>query len=166
MRTSKWVSPPGAAPACPACRALSSETLMSDGANASVNLRWIESATAITGDFATAAGQSQAIRFLVFSLIAPIILSMTGTPRPRFKSDIRINKKGTAAKGEPQTTPCAVTGWAKPGHCRGPKSRENLNEHQFLCAAHARAFNESWDFFKGMSDDDIIKFREEAATGH
>jgi len=91
---------------------------------------------------------------------------MTGSPRPRFKSDIRINKKGSAPKVEPQTTPCAVSGCAKPGNCRVPKSRENLNEHHFLCAAHARAFNESWDFFKGMGNDDIIKFREEAATGH
>ncbi len=91
---------------------------------------------------------------------------MVSKPAPRFKSDIRINKKGTAPKVEPETQPCAVAGCPKPGNCRVPKSRENLTEHQFLCAAHARAFNESWDFFKGMGDGDVQKFREEALFGH
>ncbi len=34
------------------------------------------------------------------------------------------------------------------------------------CPAHARAHNEAWDYFKGMDDDDIEKFREEAMIGH
>jgi hypothetical protein len=36
----------------------------------------------------------------------------------------------------------------------------------FVCAGHARLINESWDYFKGMSNDDIAKFREEAMFGH
>jgi hypothetical protein len=52
------------------------------------------------------------------------------------------------------------------GNCRVPKSRDNLTEHVFVCAGHARAFNESWDFFKGMGDNDIARFREEAMFGH
>ena len=92
--------------------------------------------------------------------------TMPTPPRPRFKSDIRINKKGTAPKVEPETTPCGVPGCAKPGNCRVPKSRENLTEYVIVCAAHARAFNESWDFFKGMGDGDVQKFREEAQFGH
>ena len=47
-----------------------------------------------------------------------------------------------------------------------PKSRENLSDYLFLCPAHARAHNESWDFFKGMDDGDIQRFREEATIGH
>jgi hypothetical protein len=76
---------------------------------------------------------------------------MTGKPRPRFKSDIRI-KKDSGRKVEPEFQPCAVTGCPKPGNCRVPKSRDNLTEHVIVCAVHARAFNESWDFFKGMGD--------------
>ena len=85
-------------------------------------------------------------------------------PNSRFKSDIRINKTGR--KVEPETTPCAVPGCTKPGNCRVPKSRDNLSEHVIVCAVHARAFNESWDFFKGMGDTDVQKFREEAMFGH
>ena len=39
-------------------------------------------------------------------------------------------------------------------------------DYIFLCTAHARAHNEAWDFFKGMDDSDIEKFREEALFGH
>ena len=90
---------------------------------------------------------------------------MTGTPRSRFKSDIRI-KKDKAKPVEPDSLPCAVPGCRHPGNCRVPKSRDNLTEHVSVCAGHARAFNESWDFFKGMGDGDIARFREEAIFGH
>ena len=89
---------------------------------------------------------------------------MSGRTRPRFKSDIRIKKDQAAP--EPEARPCAMAGCAEPGNCRVPKSRENLSEHIFVCAGHARAFNESWDFFKGMGDNDIARFRDEAIFGH
>ena len=92
---------------------------------------------------------------------------MPGNDRPRFKSDIRI-KKGKAADRppEPDVQLCAIPDCVRPGNCRVPKSRENMSEHMFVCAAHARAINESWDYFKGMGDIDIAKFREEAMFGH
>jgi hypothetical protein len=91
---------------------------------------------------------------------------MPTPPRPRFKSDIRINKSGRKVRLETNVTPCSVADCGKPGNARIPKSRDNLNEYVVVCAAHARAFNESWDFFKGMGDGDVQKFREEAQFGH
>jgi hypothetical protein len=85
--------------------------------------------------------------------------------RGRFKSDIRI-KKDQAQIARSRVRPCAAKDCAEPGECRVPKSRENLSEYLFLCTAHARAHNEAWDFFKGMDDNDIEKFREEALFGH
>jgi DnaJ domain len=90
---------------------------------------------------------------------------MTKT-RPRFKSDIRIKKDTPKAAAKPDAQPCAAKNCAQPGNCRVPKSRENLSDYLFLCTAHARAHNESWDFFKGMGDTDVEKFREEAMFGH
>src|ERR1700744_994987 len=86
--------------------------------------------------------------------------------RPRFKSDIRIKKDTAKIVTKPDARPCAVKNCEKPGECRVPKSRENLSDYVFLCTAHARAHNESWDFFKGMENVDIEKFREEAMFGH
>jgi hypothetical protein len=90
---------------------------------------------------------------------------MAGKTRPRFKSDIRI-KKDKAAAPEPEVRLCAIPACARPGDCRVPRSRDNLTEHIYVCTGHARVFNESWDFFKGMGDDDIAKFRDEAIFGH
>jgi hypothetical protein len=86
--------------------------------------------------------------------------------RPRFKSDIRIKKDTAKIVTKTDVRPCAVKNCEKPGECRVPKSRENLSDYIFLCTAHARAHNEAWDFFKGMDNTDVEKFREEAMFGH
>jgi hypothetical protein len=86
--------------------------------------------------------------------------------RPRFKSDIRIKPDAPAKSAKPKAHACAVAGCEASGDCRVPKSRENLTDYVWLCTRHARAHNEAWDFFKGMGDGDIEKFREEAMLGH
>jgi hypothetical protein len=87
-------------------------------------------------------------------------------PGARFKSDIRINKKGTKIEPKAAARPCDAKDCPNPGDCRVPKSRENLGEYFWYCSAHARAHNENWDFFRGMDNADIAKFREEAILGH
>ena len=84
----------------------------------------------------------------------------------RFKTDIRIKPGGKAKKPEPQTRMCEAPDCVGRGDCRVSKSPKNLTEYVWLCAKHARVHNESWDYFKGMGDDDIQRFREEALTGH
>ena len=83
----------------------------------------------------------------------------------RFKSDIRI-KSAKAKKPEPQTRMCEAPDCVGPGDCRVSKSPKNLSEYIWYCAVHARAHNEAWDYFKGMDDNDIQRFKEEALTGH
>ena len=41
------------------------------------------------------------------------------------------------------------------GEHRAPKSRDDLDNHQWLCLEHARAFNRSWNYYAGMSDDEV-----------
>jgi hypothetical protein len=80
--------------------------------------------------------------------------------------DIRIKPDGKrAAAPKPSARLCGFPDCVKPGECRVPKSRENLTDYVWLCTAHARAHNESWDFFKGMGDSDVEKFREQAMFG-
>jgi hypothetical protein len=83
----------------------------------------------------------------------------------RFKSDIRI-KPEKAKSRAPTPRMCEAPDCIGPGNCRVPKSPTNLQEYFWYCPTHARAHNEAWDFFKGMGDDDIQRFREEALTGH
>jgi hypothetical protein len=37
------------------------------------------------------------------------------------------------------------------GEYRAPRSRDMLNEYWWFCLEHVRAYNASWDFYKGMS---------------
>lgn len=83
----------------------------------------------------------------------------------RFKTDIRI-KPARAKKREPETRMCEAPDCIGPGNCRVPKSPRNLSEYYWYCSVHARLHNEAWDYFKGMDDDAIQRFREDALTGH
>jgi len=85
--------------------------------------------------------------------------------RARFKSDIRI-KPERRVRPETEARRCSVANCAEPAAYRVPKSRESLSDYLWCCLEHARAHNESWDFFKGMDDAAIERFRDDAILGH
>ena len=41
------------------------------------------------------------------------------------------------------------------GAYRAPKSRTSINEYHWFCLEHVRAYNASWDFYKGMTPGQI-----------
>lgn len=41
------------------------------------------------------------------------------------------------------------------GGYKAPKSRTSLNEYHWFCLEHVRAYNASWDFYKGMTPSQI-----------
>ena len=50
---------------------------------------------------------------------------------------------------------CDIPGCALEGEYRAPKSRTNLREYHWFCLDHVRAYNASWDYYKGMSASQI-----------
>jgi DnaJ-domain-containing protein 1 len=44
-----------------------------------------------------------------------------------------------------------MPGCGAAGEYRAPKSRTNLTDYWWFCLEHVRAYNGSWDFYKGMS---------------
>lgn len=52
------------------------------------------------------------------------------------------------------------------GEHRAPLSRENNRDYQWLCTEHIKSFNKQWDYFQGMSQDQIEAFQKDAAYGH
>lgn len=84
--------------------------------------------------------------------------------RPRFGKDIRIKPDEPVRAAAPRR--CARPDCENEGTHRVPKSRDQLSEHLWFCLEHARAHNESWDFFAGMNEAQIEAFRNEALTGH
>ncbi len=84
----------------------------------------------------------------------------------RFKSDIRIKPEGGRVEPAKVLRTCARAGCDEEGGFKVTRSREHLGEYIWLCLAHAREHNESWDFFRGMDEKDIESFRNDAMTGH
>ena len=87
--------------------------------------------------------------------------------RPRFV-DIRVRPP----KPDPQSAPeeaalnpgerlCDHPGCRQAGVSRAPKSRELLNEHYWFCQPHAAEYNRSWNFYAGLTDDQIRASQEE-----
>ena len=53
-----------------------------------------------------------------------------------------------------------------PATHRAPKGRLRASEYWRFCLEHVREYNNSYNFFAGMSDDAIAKYQKEDLTGH
>jgi hypothetical protein len=93
--------------------------------------------------------------------------------RPRFV-DIRVRPPkpdaATSAAEDAGLKPgerlCDHQGCRLAGVSRAPKSREMLDEHYWFCQAHAAEYNRSWNFFAGLTDDQIrARQEDEQVTG-
>jgi hypothetical protein len=62
--------------------------------------------------------------------------------------------------------PCEWPGCEGPATHRAPKGRLRENEYWRFCLAHVREYNHSYNFFAGMSTEDIAKYQRDAVTGH
>lgn len=78
--------------------------------------------------------------------------------------DIRIKPPG--AKLKPEERECDWAGCVSKGGCRAPKSPDQLREYYFFCESHAREYNKNWNFFSGMTDEDITEWQVGARHGH
>jgi hypothetical protein len=59
--------------------------------------------------------------------------------------------------------------WPKcsaPATHRAPKGRLRASEYWQFCLEHVREYNNSYNFFAGMSEDAVAKYQKEALTGH
>lgn len=49
---------------------------------------------------------------------------------------------------------------------RAPKGRLHEREYWRFCLDHVREYNQSYNFFAGMSDEAVAKYQKDALTGH
>lgn len=49
---------------------------------------------------------------------------------------------------------------------RAPKGRGREKDYWRYCLDHVREYNQGYNFFQGMSDEDVRKYQKEALTGH
>ena len=84
----------------------------------------------------------------------------------RFVYDIPVKPREPLRREAAALRACAVKGCPDRGEYRAPKSRERLDDYQWLCLNHVRVHNTSWDFFRGMSDEEIAVYIQGNVTGH
>ncbi|HTW27416.1 MAG TPA: J domain-containing protein [Acetobacteraceae bacterium] len=50
---------------------------------------------------------------------------------------------------------CDMGDCPRPGEYRAPRSRQTLTDYYWFCLDHVRAYNASWDYYKGMTPGEI-----------
>jgi hypothetical protein len=62
--------------------------------------------------------------------------------------------------------PCEWPGCNGAATHRAPKGRTQEKDYWRFCLDHVRAYNHSYNFFAGMSTDDIARYQRDAVVGH
>jgi hypothetical protein len=77
------------------------------------------------------------------------------------------------AKPQVQQQPAATTqvrcdqpGCNLVGEFRAPMGRDREGQYFCFCKDHVKEYNNSYNYFKGMTDDDVAKYQKDASIGH
>lgn len=91
--------------------------------------------------------------------------------------DVRVNPPGGRRKGGGRVQRCEHKGCDELGLCKAPKpfaarvvqlpgERVADQDHHWFCQRHAAEYNQSYDFFDGMTEEEITAFQASAGVGH
>lgn len=61
---------------------------------------------------------------------------------------------------------CDWPGCSEDGAFRAPRSRRRVDGFHAFCLQHVRDYNAAWDFFAGMTPEQIAAYRHEDVTWH
>jgi hypothetical protein len=64
----------------------------------------------------------------------------------------------------PEVRLCEQLGCENAGEYRAPKNPHALREYYWFCLDHVREYNKAWDFYRGMSLDEIEASRSSDVT--
>jgi hypothetical protein len=78
---------------------------------------------------------------------------------------IRVKRQPQQAARE-DVIACDRPGCSQPGAYRAPKGRNREGQYFCFCLDHVREYNQSYNSFNGMSDDDVARFQKDAVIGH
>ncbi len=62
---------------------------------------------------------------------------------------------GSGFAGRAETRVCEHPGCEEAGLHRAPRDRSQPGDYLWLCLEHVRAYNQSWDWFRGMTPEQI-----------
>jgi hypothetical protein len=79
------------------------------------------------------------------------------------KVRVKPDKDRRIKTGGPQ---CQWAGCKEKATHRAPKGRGSDKDYWNYCLAHVREYNQSYNFFRGMSDAAVMAYQKDALTGH
>ena len=85
-------------------------------------------------------------------LFIPIEITIVEAMTINLQSEILQRHSHTS---EPDIKECEWLECKDEGLCRAPKSPDDLQSFHWFCKEHAREYNKSWNYYKGMSDDEV-----------
>ncbi|MEL6437437.1 MAG: J domain-containing protein [Pseudomonadota bacterium] len=84
----------------------------------------------------------------------------------KYFESIRINPGGKKKKAaEEAANKCQWAGCEKPGAHKAPAGRNREGQYLWFCVDHVREYNKNYNYFSGLSDDEISKFQKSAQVG-
>jgi len=87
-------------------------------------------------------------------------LSMSNTTHKNGRS-----RRAYVPDPPPQPTVCAHPDCTAEGQYRAPKSRDRLNDYVWFCLDHIREYNQTWDYYAGMDQEEIERHMREDVVG-
>ena len=66
----------------------------------------------------------------------------------------------------PEQPRCDHPGCSAVGEHRAPMGRLREGQYFCFCLEHVREYNHSYNYFNGMTDDDVARYQKEAIVGH
>lgn len=84
-------------------------------------------------------------------------------PNSSLFDKIRIKPEQSEAPAEAR---CDHPGCARAGGYRAPMGRNREGRYFNFCLDHVKAYNQSYNYFQGMSDEAVQAFQKDAITGH
>lgn len=78
---------------------------------------------------------------------------------------IRTNRDAEP-EARPEERLCDHPGCANRGEHRAPMGRGREGQFFHFCLEHVRAYNATYNYFAGMSDEAVADYQKEAAIGH
>ncbi|KQS64467.1 molecular chaperone DnaJ [Rhizobium sp. Leaf371] len=84
----------------------------------------------------------------------------------KYFDTIRTKRRGTTRKPEPVAPTCQWDGCEENGGHRAPVGRNAENQYFMFCFEHVKEYNKGYNYFSGLSDNEIARYQKEALTGH
>jgi len=85
----------------------------------------------------------------------------------KYFDSIRVAPRREREEKESKKHPaCQWKGCGRPAPHRAPKGRGRDGEYFCFCIDHVREYNAAYNYFNGMSDDQVADFQKDALTGH